>query len=69
MTWNTSQGNQKTTEDQMKATSFLTDYFFTEEGKFKLISNITGSCVLETHKGIWKLAGNKLVTTLKQENR
>jgi hypothetical protein len=55
----------KMTEDQMKADGSHTDYFFMEEGKFKLTSNMTGSGTEETAEGTWKLAENKLTTTLK----
>jgi hypothetical protein len=60
-----SDGTQKMTEDQMKANGSFTDYSFMEEGKFKLISNMTGSGTQETAEGTWKLAENKLTTTLK----
>jgi len=64
MTFTTPQGNQKTTEDQIKANASQTDYFFLEEGKFKMISNMSGSGTMDTYVGTWKLAENKLTLSL-----
>ncbi|MCX6255676.1 MAG: lipocalin family protein [Bacteroidia bacterium] len=65
MTYVTDQGNQKMTEDQMKANGSVTDFFFMEEGKFKQTSNMSGSGTLDTYEGTWKLMENKLTLTLK----
>jgi hypothetical protein len=64
MSSNSDQGSQKMTEAQMKANGSLTDYFFLEEGKFRMNSNMTGSGNMETYDGTWKLDGNKLTITL-----
>lgn len=65
MTNVTGQDAQKMTEDQMKANGSVTDFFFMEEGKFKQTSNMSGSGTLDTYEGTWKIAGNKLVITLR----
>ena len=65
MNWKTSQGEQKTTEDQMKTNGSVTDYFFMPEGKFKMTSNMSGSGTLDTYEGTWKLDDNKLFLNLK----
>lgn len=64
MTYLTGEGEQKMTEEQMIENSSVSDYFFMEEGKFKLTSNMTGSGVLETYEGKWTLAGDKLTLSL-----
>jgi len=65
MTYVTGQGDQKMTEEQMKANESVTDYFFMEGGKFKMTSNMSGSGTMDTYEGTWKLAENKLSLTLK----
>lgn len=65
MTNVTGQDAQKMTEDKMKANGSVTDFFFMEEGKFKQISNMSGSGTLDTYEGTWKIAGSKLVITLR----
>jgi hypothetical protein len=65
MTYVSDQGTQKMTEDQMKAESASTDFFFMEEGKFKQTSNMSGSGTLDTYEGTWKLSEDKLILALK----
>ena len=66
MTHVTDQGIQKMTEDQMKANSAVTDYFFMKGGKFKQTSNMADeSGTMDTYEGTWKLNGNKLTLHLK----
>jgi hypothetical protein len=65
MTWTSGQDINKTTEDQIKDQGMITDYFFMPEGKFKLISNMTGSGNMETAEGNWKLEGDKLTCSVK----
>jgi hypothetical protein len=64
MTYKTSQGNQVMTENQMKENGSVTEYFFMKDGKFRQSSNMSGSGILETYEGTWKVDGNKLVITL-----
>jgi hypothetical protein len=65
MTYKTGNGDNKVTEEQMKANSSVTDYFFMEEGKFKMTSNMAGTGTMDTYEGTWKLAENKLTLSLK----
>jgi len=60
MTYVTDQGEQKMSEDQMKANGSITDYIFMPEGKFKMTSNMSGSGTTDTYEGTWKLEGNNL---------
>jgi len=62
MTWIMGDEINTTTEEQLKDEGMSSDYFFMPEGKLKLISNMTGSGVLETVEGTWKLEGDKLTT-------
>jgi len=64
MTYVSDQGNQVMTEDQMKAEGAVSEYFFMEEGKFKVISNMSGSGTLDTYEGTWKLSDEKLTLSL-----
>lgn len=64
--WTNDQGIQKTTEDQIKASGGVTEYIFTEDGNFKLTSNMADeSSNTETYDGTWKLEENKLMLKLK----
>ncbi len=64
--WTNDQGIQKTTEDQIKASGGVTEYIFTEDGNFKLTSNMADeSSNNETYDGTWKLEENKLMLKLK----
>ena len=65
MAWTSGQDVNKTTEDQIKDQGMITDYFFMPEGKFKLISNMTGSGNMETAEGNWKLEGDFLTCSIK----
>lgn len=67
MTWTNGQNINKTSEDQLKADGAFSDYFLMPEGKFKLVSNMTGSGNTDTYEGTWKLDGNKLVIGLSVE--
>jgi hypothetical protein len=51
MTYVTANGNQKMTEEQMKANKSSTDYFFMEDSKFKMTSNMSGSGTMDTYDG------------------
>ncbi len=64
MVYVTNQGKQIMTEDQMKTEGALTDYFFMEDGKFKLTSNMSGSGTMDSYEGTWKLAEGKLTLSL-----
>jgi hypothetical protein len=64
MTYVSSDGTQKMTEDQMKTDGSVTEFFFLNEGKFKQTSNMSGSGTMDTYEGTWKLEGNKLNLTL-----
>jgi hypothetical protein len=67
MIWTSGEEVNKTTEDQLKDQGMITDYFFMPDGKFKLISNMTGSESLETVEGTWKLEGDKLTCSLRMD--
>lgn len=67
MNYKTGNGENKMSEEQMKANSSVTDYFFMEEGKFKMTSNMTGSGTMDSYEGTWNLAENKLTLSLKIE--
>jgi hypothetical protein len=60
MIWTSGDEVNKTTEDQMKEEGMTSEYFFMPEGELKLVSNMTGSGVLETVDGKWKLEEDKL---------
>ena len=60
MTWTNGQDINTTTEDQLKSQGQSSDYFIMPDGKFKMVSNMTGSGNLETYEGTWKLEGDKL---------
>ncbi|MFH0758460.1 MAG: hypothetical protein V2B15_14325 [Bacteroidota bacterium] len=64
MTWTSGQDINTTTEDHIKDQGMITGYFFMPEGKFKLISNMTGSGNMETAKGSWKLEGDQLTCSV-----
>lgn len=63
MIWTTAQGDEKTTEDQLKDEGMSSEYSFMPDGKVELNSNMTGSGNLETLEGTWKLEGEKLTFT------
>jgi hypothetical protein len=65
MAWTSGEDINKTTEEQIKDQGMITDYFFMPEGKFKLVSNMTGSGTMETVEGTWKLDGDQLTCSLK----
>jgi hypothetical protein len=58
-------GNDKRTEDQLKAENQSTLYIFLAEGKFKLTTNMSGSGTMENYDGTWKIADKNLTITLK----
>jgi hypothetical protein len=60
MTYITDQGDQKMSEEQMKAKGSLTDYSFLPDGKFTMTSNMSGSGTTDTYEGTWKFEGNDL---------
>lgn len=61
----TEQGSRKIMEPEIQEGNAVTDFYFMKDGKFKQISNMSGSCELETYEGFWKISGNKLIITLK----
>jgi len=65
VTYKTGNGDNKMTEEQMKANGSVTDYFFMDDGKFKMTSNMAGSGTMDSYEGTWKLAENKLTLSLK----
>ena len=67
MTWTSGDEVNLTTEDQLKDQEMMTDYSIMPDGKFKFISNMTGSGNLETAEGTWKLEGDKLTCSLSVE--
>lgn len=64
MSYVSNDGTQTMTEQQMKANGSSTEYFLMEDGKFKMISNMSGSGTMDTYEGTWKFADNKLTYTL-----
>jgi hypothetical protein len=56
-------------EEQIKSSGFVTDYFFMEEGKIRMTSNMSGSGTLDTYEGTWKTFGNDLIITLRLGER
>lgn len=69
MTYSSTEGKNTMTEDKMKADGAVTDYFLMEDGKFKMISNMSGSGTMDTYEGTWKLAEKKLTFSLKVGER
>lgn len=56
-------------EEQIKSSGYVTDYFFMEEGKIRMTSNMSGSGTLDTYEGTWKTFGNDLIITLRLGDR
>ncbi len=69
MTWTNADEVNLTTEEQLKDEGMTSDYFLMPDGNFKLISNMTGSGKLETVEGTWKLEGDKLILSLRVEEK
>lgn len=65
MTHRTPEGNQVMSEDEMKAESYVTDYYFMDDGLFKQSSNMSGSGTMDTYEGTWELLENELLIRLK----
>jgi len=63
--WTNDQGKQVTTEDQIKANGGITEYVFTDDGNFKLTSNMAESSGTTTYEGTWKFEENKLILKMK----
>lgn len=64
LTHKTPDGTQKVMEAEIKNGTAITDFYFMKDGKFKQTSNMSGSGILETYDGTWKLNGSKLIITL-----
>ncbi len=69
MTWTNADEVNLTTEEQLKDEGMTSDYFLMPDGNFKLISNMTGSGNLETVEGTWKLEGDKLILSLRVDEK
>ncbi len=69
MTWTNADEVNLTTEEQLKDEGMTSDYFLMPDGNFKLISNMTGSGKLETVEGTWKLEGDKLILSLRVDEK
>jgi hypothetical protein len=64
--WTNDQGKQTTNEDQIKADGGITEYLFTDDGNFKLTSNMADeSTGTATYEGTWKFEEGKLMLKLK----
>ena len=64
--WSNDQGKQTTTEDQIKADGGVTEYLFTDDGNFKLTSNMADeSTGTATYEGTWKFDEGKLMLKMK----
>ncbi len=64
--WTNDQGKQVTTEDQIKAEGGVTEYLFTDDGKFKLTSNMADeSTGTATYEGTWKFEESNLMLKMK----
>jgi len=64
LTYVTPDGTQKVMEAEIKNGSAVSDYYFMNDSKFKQTSNMSGSGILETYEGTWKITGKKLIITL-----
>jgi hypothetical protein len=68
--WTNDQGKQVTTEDQIKANGGIGEYQFTDDGNFKLTSNMADeSTGIVTYEGTWKLEEGKLMLKLKMDDQ
>jgi hypothetical protein len=68
--WTNDQGNQTTTEDQIKADGGVTEYLFTDDGNFKLTSNMADeSTGMTTYEGTWKFEEDKLMLKIKMDEQ
>jgi len=65
MIYSSNEGKNTMTEEKMKADGSVTDYYLMEEGKFKMVSNMSGTGTMDTYEGTWKLAETKLTFSLK----
>jgi len=65
LTYSSNEGKNTMTEDKMKADGSVTDYFLMDEGKFKMVSNMSGTGTMDTYEGTWKLAEKKLTFSIK----
>jgi len=50
--------------DEIKNGQAVNDFFFMKDGKYKQISNMSGTGTKETYEGTWKITGTKLIITL-----
>jgi hypothetical protein len=57
-------GKQEMTEQQMKNNHAVTQYIFMDGGKFRQISNMSGTGSLDTFDGSWKLDKDNLTISL-----
>jgi len=57
-------GTQNVYINEIKNGQAVNDFFFMKDGKFKQISDMSGSGTTETYEGTWKISGTKLTITL-----
>jgi len=70
-TWNiiecayvTADGIEKIMQEEINSGTAVTEYVITEDGKYSLKSNMSGSGTLDTYEGTWETSGDKLMMTL-----
>lgn len=70
-TWNiiecayvTADGIEKIMQEEINSGTAVTEYVISEDGKYRLTSNMSGSGTLDTYEGTWETSENKLMMTL-----
>lgn len=59
----------KVMDEEIRSGAAVTDYIFTEDGKYKMTSNMSGSGTTDTYEGSWKTSDDDLVTTITVNNQ
>jgi hypothetical protein len=55
---------QDISDNEIKSGKVVNDLYFLKNGKFKQISDMSGSGTMFTYEGTWKITGTKLIITL-----
>lgn len=64
-----SDGTTKVMENEIKAGTAVTDYVFSDNGNYKMTSNMSGSGTKDTWDGTWKTSDNNLAMTITVNNQ
>jgi hypothetical protein len=64
MAYPTQGGTQNVYVNEIKNGQAVNDFYFLKDGKFKQISDMSGSGTLSTYEGTWKITGTNLTITL-----